>query len=153
MRWAVTDMQKYVEQKAYIDTVIIPLVPIAWEEQDLIPTVREGEFIHTILAETERQLHGRVILIPPLTYLKSESKEEKLERIHKWGDEIKKENIKYVFFVTSDADWKKAEDELNSLIWAAPIPLEHMDDRYRKDFVDETVRLIMKQITEMWRKS
>ena len=151
MRWNVTEMQKYLEQKEYIDTVLIPLIPISWKS-DLIPSVREGEFIRTILQETERQLQGRVVLIPPFTYLKEETQEAKLERIQKWESEIKRDNVKYVFFVTSDVEWKKSEDELNSLIWAAPIPLEHMDERYRKDFIDENVGLIMKQVTEMWRK-
>jgi len=144
-------MQKYLEQKEYIDTVLIPLIPISWKS-DLIPSVREGEFIRTILQETERQLQGRVVLIPPFTYLKEETQEAKLERIQKWESEIKRDNVKYVFFVTSDVEWKKAEDQLNGLIWSAPIPLEHMDERYRKDFIDENVGLIMKQVTEMWRK-
>ena len=152
MRWRVGDIQKYLEQKEYIDTVIIPLVPISWR-QDLIASVREGEFIDTIIRETERQLQGRLVLTPPFTYLKTESETDKLERLRAFESEFKGENIKCVFFVTADVGWKKNENDLKGLIWVAPIPLEHMDERYRKDFVDENVGLIMRHITEMWRKS
>jgi len=49
--------------------------------------------------------------------------------------------------------WKKYEERLKTLIWAAPIPLEHMDERYLKEFVDENVGFIMRKITEIWRIS
>jgi hypothetical protein len=152
VRWQVLEMQQYLEQKEYIDTILIPLVPISWENA-LIPTVREGEFVETILKETERQLQGRVILLPPFTYLKNEDMEERMKRLAMWKTELNVGNhVKYVFFVTSDVDWKRVENELEGLVWAAPVPLEHMDERHRKDFVDENVGLIMKNITEIWGK-
>ncbi|WP_051263033.1 DUF2487 family protein [Tuberibacillus calidus] len=152
MRWIATDIQKYLEQKAFIDTVLIPLVPVAWGE-DLVPAVREGEFILTLISETERQLQGRVVLMPPFTYLKNEPIEQTLERLSRWEEVIRSENVKCVFFVTADVTWKKYEERLKTLIWAAPIPLEHMDERYLKEFVDENVGFIMRKITEIWRIS
>lgn len=151
LRWQVKEMQVYLEQKEYIDTVLIPLIPLSWQSA-FIPTVREGEFIETLLKETERQLQGRIILTPSYTYLKSESLDERMKTIKMWENELKEGNVKYVFFVTSDVDWKRVEDELEGLIWVAPVPLEHMEERHRKDFVDENVGLIMKHVTEIWRK-
>ena len=97
MRWIVQEMQQYIQQKEYIDTVLIPLMPITWQSA-IISAVREGEFIDTMLKETERQLQGRVILTPPYTYLKVEPLEERLKRLKMWEAEIKENHVKYVFF-------------------------------------------------------
>ena len=56
------------------------------------------------------------------------------------------------FFVTSDVDWKSVETQIEGLMCLAPVPLEHMDEGHRKEFVDESVGIIMKQVTEIWRK-
>ncbi|WP_085523562.1 DUF2487 family protein [Tuberibacillus sp. Marseille-P3662] len=149
MKWQASDMQTFMSDKQYIDTVIIPLVPVEWSET-MVNTVREGGYIQTMAMAIEKELKGRIVESPPFTYLKQESLEERMKRIQMWKDEIKSSGVKYVIFMTSDVDWKQKESELGELLWMPAVPLEHMDSRHRADFLEENMGSILKTITDHW---
>ncbi|GGE38861.1 hypothetical protein GCM10011391_17080 [Pullulanibacillus camelliae] len=150
MKWRAKDIERYLTEKSFIDTVLLPLIPIQWEEA-MLHTVREGEFIQIVSAEAERQLTGRVILHPAFTYLKAEPLEEHCKRLEKWKQQLINNGFKFVYFVTSDVQWKTIEDRIEQLIWMPAVPLEHMNDRHRGDFIEENVGSIMKIITSQWK--
>ncbi|MFC7391580.1 YpiF family protein [Scopulibacillus cellulosilyticus] len=149
MKWEVKDIEKYLQEKEYIDSVIIPLIPFSWNEQ-LVSSVREGQYINTLSIEVEHQLRGRVVEIPPFTYLRNESIEQRLQKLKNWDSELRRNGIKFIFYLTSDADWKQVDSLLDSLLWMPAVPLEHMENKYRNKFIDEGVSDLLGQITQRW---
>ena len=149
MNWQAIDVKRYLQNKEYIDTVILPLVPLSWES-DMLAAVREGEFALAIASAAERELHGRVLLCPPFAYLKSEAMTDRMKRLKMWENECRAKGTKFVFFVTSDVDWKREEEECPGLIWFAPVPLEHLEARHQKDVIEENVEIVLKRIRTEW---
>jgi hypothetical protein len=153
MKWLAEDLDVFQREKEYIDTVLIPLVPIKWGEQ-MSSVVREGRF-SLILAELlERELKGRVILSPAFTYLKSGSFEETKRTLERWLAEIQGAGVKFILTLTSDVDWKtgpiKSQAEGVETIWLPAVPVEHMNPKHKQDFLDETVGNVLKQIAQVW---
>ncbi|MBM7645279.1 hypothetical protein JOD45_001490 [Scopulibacillus daqui] len=149
MKWEVKDIEMYLQEKQYIDSVIIPLIPFSWGGQ-LLHSVREGEYIQILSKEIEKQLRGRVIMVPPFTYLRGESLEKSLERLKNWENELKESGIQFIFYLTSDADWKQIETQLDKLLWLPAVPLEHIESKHRVKFIDDGVGDLLKQITQEW---
>lgn len=80
MKWQATEMDTYLQAKEYVDTAIIPLIPLSWQK-DVKQTVAMGEFISIITMEVEKQFHGRVVQFPGFTYVKTEDMNSRLARI------------------------------------------------------------------------
>lgn len=151
MRWTAGDIDTYLQSKDYVDTCIIPTVPVTWDGK-IKSSVSEGEFAVILVDELERQLKGRVMHFPPFTYLKSEEMTPHLSRMKKWKEEILQSDMKYVFFITSDVEWKNVESEMgDSLIWLPAIPFEHMDAKNRREVIDGQIKQLLEIITIKWR--
>lgn len=150
MRWTSKEIDVYLSAKEYIDTVFITLVPISIHSE-LKQTVSMGEFSSILTNEVERQLHGRTLVIPPFTYFKNESHDEKFQKLFQWIKEIKDNGFRYVFLFTSDNEWKLIEDKLDAtLIWLPAIPLEHMDDKYKSEILHDQTKQILQIVTNQW---
>ncbi|WEG11359.1 DUF2487 family protein [Pullulanibacillus sp. KACC 23026] len=153
MKWTVKDMDVSVKEKAYIDTVLIPFVPIEWGNE-MGNAVVEGHYSLLLGEETERQLKGRVILSPPFTYLKKIDEAEKKDLFQPWIQEIKESDFKHIVCLVSDPDFSRTQtDELGEhvqVVWMPAIPIEHMDSTYKQDYLNEQVAQIMKKITQAW---
>lgn len=148
MKWKTTDFDTYASARDYIDTAIIPLIPVTWE-REMKALISMGEYTTTLSEELERQLVGRVFLFPPFTYLKHESKEERNARLLKWKEEIEKE-LKFVFFMTSDPTWSGVD---SSIISMPAIPLENMEMKYKKEIISEQMNNLLKIVTKKWQES
>jgi hypothetical protein len=148
VKWKTTDFDTYAAARDYIDTAIIPLIPITWE-REMKSLISMGEYTATISEELERQLVGRIFLFPSFTYLKSESKDIRTERLLQWKNDIQKE-LKYVFFLTSDPTWSGADD---SIILVPSIPLENMELKYKKEIISEQMNSLLKIVTKKWQES
>ncbi|MCK6257503.1 YpiF family protein [Fictibacillus sp. KIGAM418] len=153
MKWSSGDINIYQQSKEFVDTVIIPLQPLSFG-----PSMRTSagmaDYSLLIAEETERQLHGRLFLMPSFTYLKLESEEALMSRLHSWVSELKEEGFRHIFFLTSDADWKKAEQELEeTLLWMPVIPMETMDSSYKEEIVKEQVKQLFQIILHKWQES
>ncbi|WP_053358066.1 YpiF family protein [Fictibacillus sp. FJAT-27399] len=153
MKWSSGDINIYQQSKEFVDTVIIPLQPLSFG-----PSMRTSagmaDYSLLIAEETERQLHGRLFLMPSFTYLKLESEEALMARLHSWVSELKEEGFRHIFFLTSDADWKKAEHELReTLLWMPVIPMETMDSSYKEEIVKEQVKQLFQIILHKWQES
>lgn len=148
MKWKTTDFDTYSQARDYIDTAIIPLIPVTWE-REMKSLISMGEYTTILSEELERQLVGRVFLLPAFTYLKSEDKEARAERLLSWKNEIGKE-LKYVFFMTSDPTWSGVDSSIISL---PAIPLENMEMKYKKEIVAEQMNNLLKIVTKKWQES
>ncbi|OLO42552.1 hypothetical protein BTR23_00615 [Alkalihalophilus pseudofirmus] len=149
MKWLAREMDTYLQAKEYVDTAIVPLIPINWENE-IKSTVAMGEFISIISSELERQFQGRVIEFPPFTYLKSES-DGKLERLKSWEKALKENDINHIIFITSDFEWEQAKQELTeTLIWLPSIPLEHMDHNHKVEVIEGQIKQLIPFLTNKW---
>ena len=150
MKWEVTNMDTFLQAREYVDTVFIPLVPIAANGQ-MKSIVSMGEFISIMTNELERQFQGRALLIPPFTYLKSEKEETRKIRLQAWINELKEEGFQHVIFFTSDSDWKLSERELEGeLVWIPTIPLEHMEFANKQQVIAEQIKQLVPILTNAW---
>ncbi|HET6871896.1 MAG TPA: DUF2487 family protein [Sporolactobacillaceae bacterium] len=153
MKWLAEDLDVFQREKEYIDTVLLPLVPIQWGEH-MSSVVREGRFSLLLSEQLERELKGRVILSPAFTYLKANSFEDTMRQLEAWLNEIQRAGVKSIVTLTSDVDWKihisEKQTEGVRHIWLPAVPLEHMNPQSQQDFLDEMVGSVLKQIAEVW---
>lgn len=119
MRWIKSDLEKYVEAKEYIDTLLVPLFPFDFSsDTNLAKNAFQIEVLSVFLNELEKELTGRVVLSPHYHYLKSAQKEIEIERLNNWVADAKKQPFEHVFFITFDTTWKKEESAMaGTLLW------------------------------------
>ncbi|RAK22146.1 uncharacterized protein DUF2487 [Anoxybacillus vitaminiphilus] len=150
MKWTAKDVEVYLQEKEYIDTAVIPLIPLTLEK-NVKSIASMGEFVQIIVGELERQFKGRVFLLPPFTYFTSESMEEKIKRIADWTSQLTANGMKHIFYVTSDTEWKAGEASLpGTLLWLPSIPLEHMDEKYKQQIVMDQTSQLMNLLISKW---
>src|SRR5690606_21499641 len=87
MKWFTVDMDVYLQAREYVDTAVIPLIPVSLEG-DLKSTVSMGEFIAILSNEVERQFKGRIILFPAFTYSNGEGLEMASGRLNQWTSDL-----------------------------------------------------------------
>ncbi|UAL45754.1 YpiF family protein [Sutcliffiella horikoshii] len=150
MKWTSKDISQYVQAKEYIDTVIIPLMPISFGEN--IKTIAShGEYINILSYELERQFKGRVILLPPFSYVETDQAEKKVEQLNNLSLHIKENNIKHVFLMTSDSSWSQNEQQLEGkLVWLPAIPLEDMEDKYKQKIIQDQMNQLLPMFIQKW---
>ncbi|MGP3608204.1 YpiF family protein [Anoxybacteroides rupiense] len=148
MKWTVSDVDMYEKEKQYIDTALLPLVQLTLSNATKT-AVAGGELVQLLASEVERQLKGRLFLLPPFTYFLTETKEECVKRLNVWTDELKKSGMAHVFYVTSDRMWN--ETELGGNLFVLPsIPLEHMDEVYQQQMVREQTSKLLSSFISHW---
>ncbi len=153
MKWQAKEIDVYLQAKEYVDTAIIPLIPISWGD-DIKSTVQMGEFITFISDELERQFKGRVFQFPPYTYLKSEKPEERLLKMNELHEHLKSNGFYHIIYLTSDVDWKQIEAKLNdTLLWVPSIPLEHLDEKYRMETLSNQIKQMIPILTNKWQNN
>ena len=150
MKWQANEIDKYLQAKEYVDTALIPLIPISWDKE-IKTTVSMGEFITIMSDELERQFRGRVIQFPTFTYLKEESLEERVKRLNYWYDHLTKNGITHIVYLTSDYEWKTVEHSIKEmLIWLPTIPLEHMENQYKVKNISDPIKQLLPILTNKW---
>jgi hypothetical protein len=150
MKWTAADVELYQKEKDYIDTALIPLIPITMDD-GAKTAASGGEFVQLVAGELERQLKGRVFLFPPFSYFLSESKPLLVERLTDWASLLMKQGMKYVFYVTCDRSWKEQETAISDRLWLVPaVPLENMDESYKYDLVRDQTSGLLRFFISQW---
>ncbi|MBM7713625.1 YpiF family protein [Siminovitchia sp. FSL H7-0308] len=150
MEWKAKDIEVYLKEKSYIDTVIVPLIPISFGSH-MKQIAEKGEFTHLLSQHLERQFKGRALALPPFTYLSEMADNEKVSSIQKWVEHMKEHEVKYVFLLTSDESWRSMAEQLSaSLLFAASVPLEHLDEQYKHSIMETQVKQLMNEIVQGW---
>ncbi|MCA0985768.1 YpiF family protein [Guptibacillus algicola] len=153
MKWTESDIEVYAKEREYVDTAVVPLIPISLTS-NLKSTVSMGEYINIISNELERQLKGRLLLVPAFTYLQSETQDSRTERFKKIEDELTDGGMKHIITLTSDVDWKQSEEHLSSgLLWMPAIPLEHMDEQHKVETISAQIKQVLQFVTNKWQSS
>ncbi|MDG5787581.1 YpiF family protein [Evansella sp. AB-P1] len=152
MKWTAQQMDMYLSSKEYVDTAIIPLIPLDWKN-DAKGIVSMGEFTSILVDEIERQFKGRLFQIAPYTYLTEEEEQDKLNRLLTWDKHFFKHGFKHIVYITSDSFWKTVEKDLpDMLIWVPSLSLETMDDSYAKQIIDQQLKQLLPLITNKWQE-
>ncbi|MCH1624734.1 YpiF family protein [Fredinandcohnia quinoae] len=150
MKWTTKDIDVYLQAKEYVDTAVIPLIPISWKDE-VKSTVAMGEFITILSNEVERQFKGRIILFPAFTYMKSEELLSSKERLANWTSEMKESGMKHFIFITSDSNWKVVEQVLQgSLIWLPTLPLEYVEEKYKQSMLQDQMKQLISVFMNIW---
>ncbi|HET7629277.1 MAG TPA: YpiF family protein [Bacillales bacterium] len=153
MKWTVRDVGAYFAERDYVDTAVVPLVKITWHNE-IKATVEQGEFTTLMADRLEGQLKGRLMLFPPFTYLKSEDVANRLKRLQSWMEMLRRDGMKHVFLITSDAEWKTVESDLDeSLIWIPSLPLEHMDPEHGDEMIANQTKQLLQIVTAKWQNA
>ncbi|MFD6207313.1 YpiF family protein [Peribacillus sp. NPDC060253] len=149
MKWTAKDLDMYIQSKEYVDTVLIPLVPISFGGQ-MKQTGSMNEFLTILSLEIEKQMKGRILLMPTFHYLHDEM--DKIERLKGWANEVKENDFKHIFFLTSDFEWKKEEQELeNHLVWIPAILLDSLENDQAREMINQQVLQILDIFTYNWK--
>ncbi|WP_251554158.1 YpiF family protein [Neobacillus muris] len=153
MKWIPKDVQTYLSAKEYIDTAVVPLYSISMEAE-MKQSAESAEFIALLAAQVERQFAGRLVLLPPFTYLKRESSEKTGGDLKNWESTLLDAEFKHVFYLTADAEWRRMEDQYEgSFIWLPSIPLESMSDGQKITLVDSQVNQLLPLFTQKWHEN
>ncbi|MCY7785177.1 YpiF family protein [Bacillus inaquosorum] len=148
MRWRITDAKDYLQTKDYIDTAVIPLINIKVGAHFKI-TAEKGEFTQLLSDELERQLKGRVYLLPPYTYVGRN--EKTVQGLKDLREELISE-FPHVVLLTSDENWN-SEDALGKIIVTPSVPLEHLNDSLKRKILDERTAEILNVLLQLWSTS
>ncbi|WP_019154290.1 YpiF family protein [Robertmurraya massiliosenegalensis] len=153
MKWVSNDIDMYLGAKEYVDTVVLPLLPISFGD-DIKQSASMTEFISLLNIPLERQFKGRLMMLPGYPYLKSDSDDRRLQLINHWETEFKKYGFKHIFYITSDSDWRSLEEKLEgTLIWLPSLPLESMDDKYRNQILEDQISQLIHLFVKKWQNN
>jgi uncharacterized protein DUF2487 len=152
LKWIGEDIESYVNQKEYIDTIILPLYPITFTS-NIETTVEMTEYISFITVLLEKQFKGRLLLLPGYSYLINSEGEMPVEDLLKWEEEIMNSGSKYLFYLTCDSEWKKVESSLQgSLICVPTSSIHKMDAKQRNTHLEDQIKQISYVFTEKWHR-
>ena len=150
LKWIGEDIESYVNQKEYIDTIILPLYPISFTSS-IETTVEMTEYISFITVLLEKQFKGRLLLLPGYSYLKKSEGEMPVEDLLKWEEEIMNSGSKYLFYLTCDSEWKKVENSLQgSLVWVPTTSIHKIDAKQRNTHLEDQIKQLSSVFTEKW---
>jgi hypothetical protein len=150
MKWTPADIEKFEKSPEYVDTAVVPLFPISFAN-GMKETASMTEFTGLLTSQLERQLQGRILLIPGFSYLK-DSRLDVVEQLKLWETELLDKQFNHVFYVTSDYDWKQQEAEFQgTLLWIPSLPLQHMDEKARQSVMEDQIRQLMNLFIQKWR--
>ncbi|MEH6991807.1 YpiF family protein [Neobacillus drentensis] len=153
MKWVSKDIETYITAKEYVDTAVIPVVSVSFGNE-MMQSASSAEFIILLTSYLERQFTGRLLLLPPFTYLKSDHPEDIILQMKKWEENIEKNEFKHIFYITSESDWKIYEKELTgSLIWLPSLPLEHLNDQQKISMIESQVKQLLSLFTQKWQEN
>ncbi|ESU30368.1 hypothetical protein G3A_22520 [Bacillus sp. 17376] len=148
MRWVAADVDMYQKAAEYVDTAIVPLLPVSFGD-DMKQNASMAEFIGILTAQLEKQFKGRIFLFPDFAYIKGH--EANVKTLKEWENTLLDKQFKHVFYVTSDSSWRQQEKELTgNLLWLPSLSFEHMQEQQKMAIVEDQVNQLLSLFTEKW---
>lgn len=148
MKWVAADVEMYQKAAEYVDTAIVPLLPVSFGD-DMKQNASMAEFIGILTSQLEKQFRGRIFLLPDFVYIKEN--EGSLNALKDWENTLLDKQFKHTFYVTSDSRWRQQEKELNgNVLWLPSLSLEHMQEQQKVAIVDDQVKQLLSLFTEKW---
>ena len=148
MNWTAQDMDTYLQQKEYIDTLIVPLLKVETVPGNMKNSASSSEFLMHLTTFIEMQFKGRMMLMPPFAYTQSMDLTELATTLSR---DFAAAPFKHIFFLTTDAAWTNLK-LAGEVIWLPSIPLESMEPQLRKTIIEDQLRQVLPRFTEKWSK-
>ena len=146
MNWTAQDMDTYLQQKEYIDTLIVPLLKVETVPGNMKNSASSTEFLMHLTTFIETQSKGRMMLMPPFAYTTSTDLTEMAATLSR---DLSLAPFKHVFFLTTDSAWTTIKVD-GEMIWLPSIPLENMEPQLRKTIIEDQLRLALPRFIEKW---
>jgi hypothetical protein len=151
MNWNGRDTALFLQQKEYIDTAIVPVMPADFGP-GMIQAAEQHEFIQLLVTFLEKQFKGRLLVTPPYAYLPD--RDESVNDAAEWTGRLKKAGFKHIFLFTSDSKWKEWEKETGAaVIWVPSVPLGDMEESMKYSLIENQAKQIVNIIVRKWQES
>ncbi|MCP3025867.1 DUF2487 family protein [Halobacillus sp. A5] len=151
MQWTKSDMELYVLEKEYVDTLVIPLIPLYTEvDSTIVNGAFQRELNHLTTHLLEKDYRGRILLAPDYNYI-AENYEEEIRRINQWIEKFNNQPAAHVFLFTFDTKWKRWEKELKGhLLWIPSMSDRNLHSSETRSYVKEQVLQMSELIKAYW---
>lgn len=152
MKWKKSDIEKYNQAKEYIDTTIIPLIPFSMsDDEEAENNAFQSELLTIITNEIEKELTGRILLMPSFYYVKNSESVSETDRLNSWTDEVLKQEFKHIFYITFDSSWKKDEKHLKgNLIWLPAVSIGELHSKETQPVIRDQTKQMIELIRSYW---
>ncbi len=141
MKWTSKEVEDFLKSREYIDTAVIPLIPIAINEIAK-SYAQMKDFVEIVANELERQFKGRVLLLPSFMYIANNYQKEHLETL---VNHLKENGMKHIVLLTCD-NYFQGEN----VTMLPNVPLEYMEESYQKQLVRDQVAPIIQMLVTKW---
>jgi hypothetical protein len=145
MNYNAKDIEQFINQKQFIDTAIVPLLPVDFSTESGMRSGSEADFLMSLVTYVEKQFKGRIFLTPPFSYFQKTVKID-INDIH---DNLIQSGFKHVLFITCDARWKQPDHE-KSVMWLPAIPLESMELDVKNRILQDQLNYVLPKLTQVW---
>lgn len=146
MNWVAKDIDTYLTQKEYIDTVVVPLVAVDTRPETMKQSASSAEFLMNLSTFIEKQFKGRMMFLPPVSYTQSADLQQLAQTL---DQDLAESSFPHVFFLTSDSKWTAVESK-GKVVWIPSIPLETMDESLRKTIMEDQLRQVLPHFMDKW---
>ncbi|MBD8014049.1 YpiF family protein [Microbacterium sp. APC 3898] len=140
------EIDQYLNQQDYVDTAVIPLLPLDMSAAGMKSSAGASEYLQSLTALLEKQFKGRILLLPPISYAKIANRQRIAEEL---TEELKQTKFKHVFYLTTDAEWRTI-DSLKNVLWLPAIPIEDMDQSFKKSVMEDQLRQVLPLFMKEW---
>lgn len=152
MKWNREDVAIYLKAKEYIDTVLIPLIPISFHEEDMKETMELVEMTNYIALQIERQYKGRILLLPGYTYMKHQDNKNQLMNLKNWETTILNEGFKHIIYVSLDEDWSLIDGDILGKFLSPPKWERGEEKSDPQAYYQENFPAFVDQLKSIWKK-
>ncbi|GKV65690.1 MULTISPECIES: DUF2487 family protein [unclassified Sporosarcina] len=146
MNWIPKDVDTYISQKEYIDTVVVPLIAVDTKPETMKNSASSSEFLMNLSKFIEKQFKGRMMFLPPVSYTQSTDIQQLADTL---SEDLKKSSFLHIFYLTTDPKWTSVSTD-EKVIWLPSIPLETMDDHLRQTIMEDQLRQVLTHFMDKW---
>ncbi|SKA87475.1 Protein of unknown function [Sporosarcina newyorkensis] len=146
MNWVPKDVDTYISQKDYIDTLVVPLISIDTRPETMKNSASSSEFLMNLSMFIEKQFKGRMMFLPPVSYTQSTDLQQLADTL---SEDLKQSPFTHIFYLTTDSKWTSVTLE-EKVIWLPSIPLETMDNHLRQTIMEDQLRQVLTHFMEEW---
>ncbi|MCT4781788.1 MULTISPECIES: DUF2487 family protein [Exiguobacterium] len=143
MRFDSIDARKSLTERQYVDTLVIPLVELAFDEE-MVRKAEGNEVIQAVALETERQLSGRTMLCPTLSYVEVEAGATLAETVL---EKATVSGFSHVLFISSDVRFKAFD---LPIIFVPPLALKGMSGEQSHTMVQNFATQVITELSTRW---
>ncbi|WP_053219408.1 YpiF family protein [Virgibacillus senegalensis] len=152
MQWNKQDVGQYFTAEEYIDTLLVPLMPVTFtNQQEMKKSAAQLETATIFVKEMEKEFKGRIFLMPSYHYMASQDLSEEVSRLNDWTEKASERPFRHIFYFSFDPHWKKQERNLNgNLLWLPAIQSEDIQSKETQTILKNQINQLTDLIKTYW---